>query len=148
MPRRLLLLLCCLLLALQAVPAAELPVCPAWEITVVTKAGQPVPGCAVLQMWGCNFREAYTGGQTNATTDAGGRVRFPARRIEPPAAAAWRRVARKLEGEAGPAPVASLYVSHPGHRPAWISSHRDPAVTATRDGLRTRIVLEPESAQP
>jgi protocatechuate 3,4-dioxygenase beta subunit len=148
MPQRRLIPLGLLLLALRAAAAAELPVCPAWEITVVDPAGRPLAGCAVLQMWGCNFQEAYTGSQTNATTDAQGRVRFPARHISPPAASAWRKAVRKLDREAQPRPVASLCVSHPGHQTAWISSHRDPAVTATRDGLRTRLVLEPEPAKP
>jgi protocatechuate 3,4-dioxygenase beta subunit len=137
-----------LLLALHAAQATELPVCPAWEIIVVDKSGRPVPHCAVLQMWGCNFPEGYTGSQTNTTTDAQGTVRFPARGLVPPAAPAWRRAVRKLDREGDPRPVASLCISHPGHKTAWISSHRDPAVTATRDGLRSRIVLEPEPAQP
>lgn len=137
MPHRRLLPLCLLLLA-AAAPGAEVAVCPAWELTVVDKAGRPLPGCAVLQMWGGHFRGVYMGSQTNAVTDAEGRVRFPARRLEVPAA----------PGRGQPGPVASIYVAHPGHRDAWISSHRDPAVTATRDGLRTRLVLEPQPAKP
>jgi protocatechuate 3,4-dioxygenase beta subunit len=137
-----------LLLALRAATAAGLPVCPAWEITVVDKYGRPVPHCAVLQMWGCNFPEGYAGSQTNTTTDAQGTVRFPARSLASPTASAWRKAVRKLDREAAPRPVASLCVSHPGYKTAWISSHRDPAVTATRDGLRSRLVLEPDPAQP
>ncbi|MFM1768675.1 MAG: hypothetical protein RJA22_1204 [Verrucomicrobiota bacterium] len=134
-----------LLLAAAALSgrAADLPVCPAWEITVVNPAGQPVAGCHVLQVWGCDFPEHYAGSQTNAVTGADGRVRFPARHVEAPATPAWRKAARRLEGKSSPLPVASLHVSHPGHAPIWISSHRDPRVTATPGGLRSRLILAP-----
>lgn len=128
---------------------AAMPACPAWDLTVVNPAGQPIAGAAVLQLWGGNFPQGYVGGQTNVVTDAEGRVSLPARQIEaPPAASAWRQALRKLGREIAPSPVASVHVSHPGYRTAWISSLRDPRVVATRNGLRTQLVLEPEPARP
>jgi len=123
---------------------AEMTVFPPLEITVVNAAGKPVAGCAIMQMWGCNFREEFVGTNANAVTDAEGRVSFPARSIEPLATPVWKKAMRKLDGKGGPDPVASLYVTHPGHQTIWVQSRRDPRITATRDGLRCRLVLEPE----
>jgi len=128
--------------------AAEMSVCPPWEITVVDAAGKPVVGCSVMQMWGCNFREEYVGSKADVVTDKEGRVSFPARSIEPLATPVWKKAIRKLDGKGGPDPTVGIYVSHPGHRTVWIQSRRDPRVAATRDGLRTRLVLEPETDKP
>jgi hypothetical protein len=133
------------LLTCSVAPAAELAICPPWEITVVDRAGKPVVGCSVMQMWGCNFREEFVGKKADAVTDGNGRVAFPARSVEPPSTPAWKKALRKLDGKGGPQTASSVYISQPGHRAVWIQSSRDARVSATRDGLRTRLVLEPES---
>lgn len=141
--KRILALVAFAVLALAA-SAAEWTVCQPWEITVVDPAGKPVAGCAVMQLWGGNFREEFVGKKANAVTDASGRVSFPARSIEPPATPGWKKALRKLDGKGGPEATASVFVSQSGFRSVWVQSRRDPLVTATRDGLRSRVVLERE----
>ena len=133
-----------LLLTALAGAAAEMNICPPWEVTVVDQDGKPIPGCSVLQIWGCNFREEFIGDNATVKTDDKGQATFPARSLTPPSTPIWKKAWRKVDGKGGPDPTTSLHVSHPGYQTVWIQSRRDPRVSAVRDGLRTRIVLERE----
>lgn len=126
--------------------AAEVLACPAWEITVVDEAGKPLAGCAVLQEWGCTFRAGYVGAQTNGVTDAAGRISFPARLVSsaPPETSRWKKIRRALDGHEISETAATVFITRPGYQFAWIRKG-DRGVVASRDGLRLRATLQPQS---
>ena len=139
-----------LLLALfTAIPfdarAAEMMACPPWEITVVDEAGKPLDGCVVVQEWGCDFKDVYVTGTTNAVTDAGGHVGFPARNISPPlAGSAWKKFKHSTDLRNEGTPASSVFISKPGYQFEWLASRSDLRNIATRAGLRAHVVLKTE----
>ena len=141
-----LLFLTLLTLAPFAARAADMMVCPPWEIIVVDEAGKPLAGCVAVQEWGCDFAEVYITGTTNAVTDAAGRVSFPARNISPPAGESrWKKLERSIDRKAEGAPASSVFISKPGYRFEWVNSRSEPRNVSTRAGLRARVVLKAET---
>jgi hypothetical protein len=124
--------------------AAELMVCPPWELTVVDESGKPVAGAAVVQEWGSDFKQVYVTGSTNAITDADGRVSFPARHVEPPGESRWKKIERSIDREPEGKPGSSVFISKPGYQFELVNSRSESRNVATRTGLRTRVVLKPE----
>jgi len=124
--------------------AADVMVCPPWEITVVDEAGKPLAGCTIVQEWGSDFKDVYVTGSTNAVTDASGRVSFPARLVTPPPASRWKKIQRTIDRKRGGEPASTAFVSKAGFQFEWLNAKSDPRNTATRAGLRSRVVLKPE----
>jgi hypothetical protein len=125
--------------------AAEMMVCPPWEITVVDESGKPLAGCVVVQEWGSDFKEVYVTGSTNAVTDAAGRVAFPARNITPPTGEkTWKKIERTIDRKAAGTPASSAFISKPGYHFEWLNSRSESRNVATREGLRARVVLKAE----
>ena len=140
-----LLILALLTAAPFAARAAEVMVCPPWEITVVDEADRPLAGCLIVQEWGSDFKDVYVTGTTNALTDAAGRVIFPARNISPPVAGSrWKKIERSIDRRTQGAPASSVFISKPGYLFEWLNSRSEPRNIATRDGLRARVVLKAE----
>ena len=139
-------LLCLSLLILAgSTRAAELMVCPPWEITVVDEGGKPLAGCVVVQEWGSDFKDVYVTGTTNGVTDAAGRVRFPARHITPPKGeSTWKKIERTIDRKAAGTPASSLFISKPGYQFEWMNSRSEPRNVSTREGLRGHVVLKAE----
>ena len=140
-----LLCLSVLLLVAAGARAAEMMVCPPWEITVVDESGKPLAGCLVVQEWGSDFKEVYVTGSTNAVTDATGRVAFPARNITPPPGeSSWKKIERTIDRKAAGTPASSVFISKPGYQFEWVNSRSEPRNVSTRAGLRGRVVLKAE----
>jgi len=57
--------------------------CPSWDITVVDESGKPLAGCAVVQEWGCQFREDYVAGSRPASPTPTGKSNSGAQRKSP-----------------------------------------------------------------
>ena len=132
-------------LAAPAAPAAEVMVCPPWEITVLDDAGKPLGGCMVVQEWGSDFKDVYVTGTTNAVTDAAGRVSFPARNISPPAGESrGKKIERPINRRTEGVPASSVFITKTGYQFEWLNSRSEPRNGATRAGLRTRVVLKAE----
>ena len=128
------------------VPArgADVLVCQSWEITVVDESGKPMAGCAVVQEWGCQFRDGYVDGSAAGLTDAEGKVQFPARSVGPPPKVSGKKVQRGIDWPPDRRPAASAIVSKSGCKFEWLKSVNEPRNVYTRDGIRTRVVLKRE----
>lgn len=123
---------------------AEILACPAWEITVVDASGKPMPGCAVVQEWGCHFKGGYSDGSAAGLTDAEGKVQFPARNVSPPPDVRGKKVQRGIDRPVDQQPAASVTVSKSGCKFEWLHSRNEPRNVYTRDGIRTKVVLKRE----
>ena len=126
------------------VRAAEITVCPPWEITVVDESGKPLSGCSVVQEWGSDFKQVYVTGSTNSVTDAEGHVNFPARHVMPPVESRWKKIERSIDRRPEGKPGSSVFISKPGFQFELVNSQSESRNVATRTGLRSRIVLKPE----
>ena len=140
-----LLLLTPLLLGSLLASAADVRVCPPWQIEVVDAQGAPLADCKVFQEWSCNFGVVCPIRSTNAVTDANGQVGFPERWIGIPAnLGAFKKLTARFSAHGEPIPSANIYIWKQGYEPVRVYSERDPNVTATAAGLRSRITLRPE----
>ena len=101
-------------------------------------------GCAVVQEWGCQFRDGYVDGSAAGLTDADGKIQFPARQVSPPPRSSGKKVHRGIGGPLDRRPAASVIVSKAGHQFEWLHSGNQPRNVHTRDGVRTRVVLKRE----
>ena len=128
------------------VRAAEVMVCPPWDIIVVDESGNPLAGCLVVQEWGSDFKDVYVTGTTNAVTDASGHVSFPVRHVSPPAAESrWKKIERSIDRQKGGAPAASVFITKPGYQFEWLNSRSESRNLSSRAGLRGRVVLKAEN---
>jgi hypothetical protein len=139
-------LLSALLLLVASLPvrAADVRVCPPWQIEVVDAKGVPLRGCTVYQEWSCNFGVVCPIQSTNAVTDAQGKAGFPERWVGRPAnLGTLKKLTARFSAYGEPIPSANIYVWKQGYDPVRVYSDRDPNVTATAAGLRSKITLRP-----
>jgi len=140
-----LLTLTLLLVASTSSQAAEVRVCPPWQIEVVDAKGAPLADCKVFQEWSCNFGVVCPIQSTNAVTDASGKAGFPERWIGIPASlGTLKKMTARFSAHGEPIPSANIYIWKQGYEPVRVYSDRDSKVTSTAAGLRSRITLHLE----
>ena len=140
-------LLSAFLLLIASLPAhaADVRVCPPWQIEVVDAKGAPLRDCKVFQEWSCNFGVVCPIQSTNAVTDTHGKAGFPERWMGLPAnLGTFKKMTARFSAHGEPIPSANIYIWKQGYEPVRVYSQRDPNVTATAAGLRSRITLRPE----
>ena len=125
----------------------RLEICPPWEIIVTDQEKRPKEGVQIWQGW--DYYGISTGNSTTATTDANGRVRFPARHVKsPPILTALQRAVTLLAVHSSFGPSASIGMSAPqSKRLKQLYYHgkflgRDPHVASSgNDPLETTFVV-------
>ena len=103
-----------------------------------------MPGCAVVQEWGCQFRGGYSDGSAAGLTDAEGKVQFPARNVSPPPEVRGKKAQRGIDRPLDQQPAVSVTVSKSGCKFEWLKSRNEPRNVYTREGIRTKVVLKRE----
>src|ERR1044071_7552942 len=129
--------------------AAEVRVCPPWQVEVVDAKGAPLSDCQVYQEWSCNFGVVCPIQSTNAVTGTNGQVAFPERWIGVPAnLSTLKKMTVRFSAYGEPIPSANIYIWKKGCTPLRVYSERDANVISTAAGLRSKIILHSEPPAP
>ena len=126
-----------------AVQAADLRVCPPWQVTVVDENDRPVANCNVVQEWGWNYGGGVAFSSTNAVTDAGGQLNLPERYVaSPPGKSSIKSVVKRLNSPDTTRPWNAITVIKAGYEPRRITAQASKDTVWTAEGIRTKVVLQ------